>query len=50
MRLSILRSYGVNFVISLLAAGAADFTQLRRHLRRFEALTSAIWAVQDVSR
>jgi len=32
------------------AAGAADFTQLRRHLRRFEALTSAIWAVQDVSR
>jgi len=32
------------------AAGAGDFTQLRRHLRRFEALTSAIWAVQDVSR
>ena len=32
------------------AAGAEDFTQLRRHLRRFEALTSAIWVVQDVSR
>ena len=32
------------------AAGAGDFTQLRRHLRRFEALTFAIWAVQDVSR
>jgi hypothetical protein len=32
------------------AAGAGDFTQLHRHLRRFEALTSAIWAVQDVSR
>jgi hypothetical protein len=32
------------------AAGAGDFAQLRRHLRRFEALTSAIWAVQDVSR
>ena len=32
------------------AAGAGDFTQLRRHLRRFEALTSAIWTVQDVSR
>ena len=28
-------------------AGAGDFTQLRRHLRRFEALTSAIWIVQD---
>ena len=28
------------------AAGAGDFTQLRRHLRRFETLTSAIWAVQ----
>jgi hypothetical protein len=32
------------------AAGAGDFTQLRGHLRRFEALTSAIWAVQDASR
>ena len=31
------------------AAGAGDFTQLSRHLRRFEALTSAIWAVQDAS-
>ena len=29
------------------AAGAGDFTQVRRHLRRFEALTSAIWTVQD---
>jgi hypothetical protein len=29
------------------AAGAGDFTQLRRHLHRFEALTSAIWAVQE---
>jgi hypothetical protein len=29
------------------AAGAGDFVQLRRHLRRFEALTSAIWAVQE---
>ena len=28
------------------AAGAGDFTQLRRHLRRFETLTSAIWVVQ----
>jgi len=32
------------------AAGAGDFTQLRRHLHRFEVLTSAIWAVQDVPR
>jgi hypothetical protein len=32
------------------AAGAGDFTQLRRHLRRFETLTSAIWEVQDESR
>jgi hypothetical protein len=30
------------------AAGVGDFTQLRRHLRRFEALTSAIWTVQDL--
>ena len=30
------------------AAGAGDFTQLRRHLRRFEVLTSAIWTVQDL--
>jgi hypothetical protein len=29
------------------AAGAGDFNQLRRQLRRFEALTSAIWTVQD---
>jgi hypothetical protein len=32
------------------AAWAEDFTQLRRHLRRFDALTSAIWAVQGASR
>jgi len=32
------------------AAWAGDFTQLRRHLRRFDTLTSAIWAVQDNSR
>lgn len=31
------------------AAWAGDFTQLRRHLRRFDTLTSAIWAVQDAS-
>jgi hypothetical protein len=31
-------------------AGTGDFAQLSRHLRRFETLTSAIWAVQDVSR
>jgi hypothetical protein len=29
------------------AAGAGDFTRLRRNLRRFETLTSAIWAVHD---
>jgi hypothetical protein len=29
------------------AASAGDLAQLRRHLRRFDALTSAIWAVQD---
>ena len=32
------------------AAWAGDFTQLRRHLSRFETLTSAIWAVQEASR
>ena len=36
--------------VAVAAAGAGDFTQLRRHLHRFEALTLAIWAVQDVSR
>jgi hypothetical protein len=35
---------------AIAAAGAGDFTQLRRHLRRFETLTSAIWAVQDAPR
>ena len=36
--------------VAVAAAGAGDFTQLRRHLRRFEALTSAIWTVQETSR
>ena len=35
---------------AIAAAGAGDFTQLRGHLRRFETLTSAIWAVQGASR
>ena len=35
---------------AIAAARAGDFTQLRRHLRRFETLTSAIWAVQDAPR
>ena len=35
---------------AIAAAGAGDFTRLRRHLRRFEALTSAIWEVQDGAR
>ena len=35
---------------AIAAAGAGDFTQLRAHLRRFDTLTSAIWAVQDASR
>ena len=35
---------------AIAAAGAGDFTQLRCHLRRFDTLTSAIWAVQDTSR
>jgi hypothetical protein len=34
---------------AIVAAGAGDFTQLRTHLRRFDTLTSAIWAVQDAS-
>jgi len=29
------------------AAGSGDLAQLRRTLRRFDVLTSAIWAVQD---
>jgi hypothetical protein len=29
------------------AARAGDYGEMRRHLRRFEALTSAIWTVQD---
>jgi hypothetical protein len=35
---------------AIAAAGARDFTQLRGQLRRFETLTSAIWAVQGASR
>lgn len=35
---------------AIAAAAAGEFAQLRRHLRRFEALTSAIWAVQDIGR
>ena len=35
---------------AIAAAGAGDFTQLRTHLRRFDTLTAAIWAVQDTSR
>jgi hypothetical protein len=35
---------------AIASAGAGDFAQLRRHLRRFEALTSAIWTVQDTGR
>ena len=30
----------------VLAAGSGDFAQLRRHLRQFEVLTTAIWTVQ----
>lgn len=32
---------------AIAAARAGDFTQLHRHLRKFETLTSAIWTVQD---
>ena len=35
---------------AIAAAWAGDFAQLRRHLARFDTLTSAIWAVQDVGR
>jgi hypothetical protein len=35
---------------AIAAARAGDFAQLRRHLARFDTLTSAIWAVQDVAR
>ena len=35
---------------AITAAWAGDFTQLRCLLRRFDTLTSAIWAVQDASR
>jgi hypothetical protein len=34
---------------AIAAAGAGDFTRLRRHLRRFETLTSAIWAVHETT-
>jgi len=32
---------------AITAARAGDFGEMGRHLRRFDALTSAIWAVQD---
>ncbi len=32
---------------AIAAAGDGDSAQLRRHLRRFEVLTSAIWTVQQ---
>ena len=32
---------------AITAARAGDFGALRRHLRKFDALTSAIWTVQD---
>lgn len=32
---------------AITAAHNADCGEMRRHLRRFEALTSAIWTVQD---
>lgn len=35
---------------AITAAWAGDFTQLRGQLRRFDTLTSAIWAVQDAPR
>jgi hypothetical protein len=35
---------------AIAAAWAGDFAQLRRHLARFDTLTSAIWAVQDAGR
>jgi hypothetical protein len=31
---------------AITAARAGDFGEMRRHLRRFDALTSAIWTVQ----
>jgi len=32
---------------AIAAARAEDFARMRHHLRRFEALTSAMWTVQD---
>jgi len=32
---------------AIAAAQAEDFARMRHHLRRFEALTSAMWTVQD---
>jgi hypothetical protein len=34
-------------VDAIAAAQVEDFAQMRHHLRRFEALTSAMWTVQD---
>jgi hypothetical protein len=35
---------------AIAAAWAGDFARLRRHLARFDTLTSAIWEVQDARR
>jgi hypothetical protein len=32
---------------AMTAASAGDSGEMRRHLRRFDALTAAIWTVQD---
>lgn len=32
---------------AIAAAGAEDFARMRHHLRRFDALTFAMWTVQD---
>jgi len=32
---------------AIAAAQAEDFARMRHHLRRFEALTYAMWTVQD---
>lgn len=46
VRLSRLASAAASVIA---AAEAGDLTPLRRHLRRFEVLTSAIWAVHDAT-
>jgi hypothetical protein len=44
VRLSRLAAAGSD---AIAAAGAGDSAQLRRHLRRFDVLTSAIWTVEQ---